>query len=523
MVVGEPERFLARRVARICGRQPLVQRDRPAEILERAPPVTGCAAGVAEPVDHRPEVSLELRIVRLGRGQCLIYRDCLPVALQRPRSVAAMLLDVADLGVGHGEAALHPKIVRMGRRQLLVDGQRFPIVVQCAAWVAQIADHGLAPQRVTEQVIAVREMNGGFRIAGLRSAHGLEQGDRPPHGVRRRTGVAGHEQHSGDVLLGAGGIASRSLVVAWPAAEQSGDREGPAVALQRPRRVPQARAIRGVLHLPHLEIRLRQVRLQGTIPRRFPGEAVEILQRLLHDELARGRRAGQVLDGVVQLEQQGVRQVTHVLEAALGHLRFMRGHHDADDQRARDRRRRCDRRLVPPDELRGAVAQGRRPGHHRQALQVPPHVLGQLLGRGIAPLRLLAQCHQDDVVEVAAQAPAQLLRVPLACVADRARQERVEHAPVGDGDSFHPGDCGTGLLRLELAHDLLHLERAAALQVIGQAPGEQLVEHHAQGVDVGRGRERLPADLLGTRVVGRHRAQLRQRELQGLRPTLRVQ
>ena len=48
---------------------------------------------------------------------------------------------------------------------------------------------------------------------------------------------------------------------------------------------------------------------------------------------------------------------------------------------------------------------------------------------------------------------------------------------------------------------------AAALQAIGLLPGQELVEKHAQRVDVAGSRDLLALDLLRAGVVRRHRAQ----------------
>ena len=45
---------------------------------------------------------------------------------------------------------------------------------------------------------------------------------------------------------------------------------------------------------------------------------------------------------------------------------------------------------------------------------------------------------------------------------------------------------------------------AQPLQVVGQAAGQELVEHHAQGIDVARGGQGLAADLFRTGVVRGH-------------------
>ncbi len=57
-------------------------------------------------------------------------------------------------------------------------------------------------------------------------------------------------------------------------------------------------------------------------------------------------------------------------------------------------------------ELGCAIAGRIGPGDHRQALQVASEILRELLDRTVAPLRLPAHGHQNDIVQIAAQAAA---------------------------------------------------------------------------------------------------------------------
>ena len=57
---------------------------------------------------------------------------------------------------------------------------------------------------------------------------------------------------------------------------------------------------------------------QAAVAAGFGRQAIEVLERFAHHELARPRGARKVLDRVVEFEQEGARQPAHVGEAALG-------------------------------------------------------------------------------------------------------------------------------------------------------------------------------------------------------------
>ena len=68
---------------------------------------------------------------------------------------------------------------------------------------------------------------------------------------------------------------------------------------------------------------------------------------------------------------------------------------------------RDDGRAIAPHELGRPVAPRVLPRDDGQAGEVAAHVLGELIHRGIAPPRLLAERLEDDVVEIAGELPAQ--------------------------------------------------------------------------------------------------------------------
>ena len=68
--------------------------------------------------------------------------------------------------------------------------------------------------------------------------------------------------------------------------------------------------------------------------------------------------------------------------------------------------------------------------------------------------------------------------------------------------------------RNRFAHHPRDVGGRPARQAVGQPPGQQLVQQHAQRVDVGRRGHRLAAHLLGAGVLGRHQLEPRGRRRQ---------
>jgi len=225
------------------------------------------------------------------------------------------------------------------------------------------------------------------------------------------------------------------------------------------------------------------------------GEAVQILDRPLEELLADVRRAGEVLDPVVDLEDEGARELPDVVQAALraGALDARdpslpcRGDQAAQEAEHDERARRHGP-LVTPRELGHPVAKRVRARQHRQAFEVTAEVVGKVVDRRETSLRLLAQRLQDDGVQVAAQL---------------GRRKQWPHGVRRSWASA--GNDQAGRLGLSVAdgpHDdgeriLVHLVRTLACQ--------QLVEQHAQGVHVAGRRHGSALHLLGARVLrGQH-------------------
>ena len=70
------------------------------------------------------------------------------------------------------------------------------------------------------------------------------------------------------------------------------------------------------------------------------------------------------------------------------------------------------------NELPGAIGRLVASSNHRQTDQVAAEILGKLLGGRVPALRLLAQRHQNDVVNIARQTPPQPVGAPFAHLTD---------------------------------------------------------------------------------------------------------
>ena len=168
--------------------------------------------------------------------------------------------------------------------------------------------------------------------------------------------------------------------------------------------------------------------------------------------------------------------------------------------------RRRRRRKRPAWYRRAALTR-----QHRQPREVPLDVVGHCAGRSIAPCRLLPQRHHDDRVDVAAELARQLLDRRVARGGDGRGRDVVLRA-VGAGDRLDlSGPCARPfrILRADHLHDLLRRSRARAVRPMTR---DELVQNHAQRVDVARRRQRVAAHLLRARVVERHHPLLEPRQ-----------
>src|SRR6266566_7391334 len=105
--------------------------------------------------------------------------------------------------------------------------------------------------------------------------------------------------------------------------------------------------------------------------------------------------------------------------------------------------------------------------------QMPSDILRKLFHRCIAPLRLLAQGHLRDIVEVAAQPPAEFLWRAVARRAHLRGSDVLRTIP--HLSILLPADYNARFLRLDFADCARKFLRCAAGYAIWTVPGEQLV------------------------------------------------
>ncbi len=176
-------------------------------------------------------------------------------------------------------------------------------------------------------------------------------------------------------------------------------------------------------------------------------------------------RARQLGDRLLEIEEETGGEPAHLVETAFRPLGLDRPLAGLPERARRppttlsaEHQAGGDRHPVAPREEPGAVDQLALAGPHRLGRQVAAEVVGQLGGAGVARFGRLAQRLHDDRVEVAGQLAGQLRRRQAG-----SRRLGVRRRRAGSP----PGSRCRDRLRL--------------------AAGEQLVEHRAQGVDVGGG------------------------------------
>ena len=202
------------------------------------------------------------------------------------------------------------------------------------------------------------------------------------------------------------------------------------------------------------------------------------------ENLAHGDGLAQSLGGVGRaqhLDQEGERLAR--LVPLLGRTALLdQGGAGEDRQPDREHQRRRDRLAVPVEQLAGAVEHAGAARPNRLPAQVAIQVGGQLLDRGIAPLGLLAERHQDDVIQVSAQR-SRSPRGACAALAAECRAAGRWRVDLADGAGEVGGRAHVGSVRVVL--------------------GEELVEQHAERVHVGRRGQGLAANLLRAGARGR--------------------
>ena len=173
---------------------------------------------------------------------------------------------------------------------------------------------------------------------------------------------------------------------------------------------------------------------------------------------------------------------------------------------------------VAPHELPRSVADGVRPGDHREASQMTPQIVRQGRSRRVALLGGLAQCLEHDAVQVSRELPSQLLR---------------SRAPSPGGVLGHEGARWGGI---GVGHGPLDRRRREAGHLVRPPSTQQLAQEYPHLVHVRGRRDGLPPDLFRARIRRGQRSvdqagglpvpaglqELRDPEVQQLHPSLGV-
>jgi hypothetical protein len=147
----------------------------------------------------------------------------------------------------------------------------------------------------------------------------------------------------------------------------------------------------------------------------------------------------------------------------------------------------CDQRpgdehaaAVAAQKQAGAIAEGAATSAHRQTVEMTLEVLTELLRRRVACLRIGPKRHQADGVEI---------------VGDASQRSWPSDADLGLG--------GLGTTRSQ-SRARGRRQLTAAVASVRPFAGEQLIQHDAEGVDIGCGGDRPALKLLGSGIPGCH-------------------
>ena len=275
---------------------------------------------------------------------------------------------------------------------------------------------GLGERLVESHMIALTqgEIPSGVAVGGRPGDHALQQGMRlleqgGGHGDREERVRAG----KGELCHGIGESAPFGKSVGVAGGDCLAQRHGFFEACHPAGVVVQVR-----FELPGLPpglepaqtlVRRRQLLHQSRISAGVGGQTVEVFEAAPDDEQSGGSRAGQIADGVVELEKIVVGELAHVVEALLSKRFAVTGlpgfpqtaDSGAADQRNHRQRRGSDRHAMPAHELSGAIKERVGAGRDGKPFQVSPDVLAQLLHGRVTPSGVLLKRRQDDRVEIA--------------------------------------------------------------------------------------------------------------------------
>ena len=153
-----------------------------------------------------------------------------------------------------------------------------------------------------------------------------------------------------------------------------------------------------------------------------------------------------------------------------------RNNDQAHDKEQRNDTNASEEKLIAQDRLSKFVNPAGRPRRNGFTGQIALHVQRQPMGRGISSRAVLLQCLHRDPIQVAANIANQLCRIGSLMLRDtRQICSHQRFQPRRGTNRFFGGDNAANLIESRL-QQLFRIKRCC--------PGQQLVEKHAQAVNV---------------------------------------
>ncbi len=381
-------------------------------------------------------------------------------------------MHVGDLHGGDADGALCAAVRRIRVQHRLPVLERLAIRGERPLAVAE-ARHPGAAEQISEAVIGAGQVDARLQAGGLAGGQLLEGRDGLARIAQRLLRVAERRQHVSQLTVATRQVALHAPVLRLRFREAFADGGRLAIGRQGAFRIAQVRRIWISLQVAEAEVGFHHLEFERRVARHVARQAVQIFGRLLDHQHARRRRSGQVADGFLELEQERIRKLVHVIETLFGAQSLTLGDvglpGDAGKPGQSRRHRQHpgdDGAAVTVEKLARQVGGRGRAGRNGLAGQEPADVGRHAFRRGVARGRVFAQRNFEDRVQVPIQ-PGRSGRF----LRDRVCQRHV----------------------------------AGFLQFVRIAVRQKLVEQHAQRVDVGCDRHRSAGDLLGTGVTQAYR------------------
>lgn len=200
----------------------------------------------------------------------------------------------------------------------------------------------------------------------------------------------------------------------------------------------------------------------------FLGEVIEVFETGGNDEFAGFGGAGEGLDGIVDIEDEGMGELADHGEVLFGEAGLAPGEEGGGEERDGDEGGGEGEALAAAEELGGAVAPGVGAGEDGLVGEVAADVLRELFHGLVAAGGIFVEAAEEDGFQVA-----------------------------GEGGVVVAG--GEDVL---FADALFDAAEGVVGDAVGAVGGEEFVEDGGGGIDVGGDGDGVAADLFGAGVVG---------------------